>query len=73
MSEEIIDIEVHYVLHLPKSLFKKAIELAESQGCDHSDAGKIETVRRLLISDGVFQGLPEEDFGLLAFTRKGTR
>lgn len=62
------DIKVSYTVHLSDEQFKKALKLAEEAGCDYNDAGKVETIRRYLISNGVDEGLPERDFGLITRT-----
>lgn len=61
-------IEVHYTVELDDADFKRALSLAEERGLDYNDAGKMETVKRLLIDEGV-QALPERDFGLVRYTR----
>ena len=53
MSVETVDIEVHYTLHLQKDDFIKILKQAEVDGFDFNDAGKKETVRRYLQSDGI--------------------
>ena len=61
-------INVHYEVILDDDQFKKAVKLAEEGGYDYNDAGKVESITRLLAGEGT-SGLPEEQFGHIGFKR----
>ncbi len=48
-----VTIEVHYTAQVTETDFARLLAKAEEVGCGHKNPGKVETVRRLLISDGV--------------------
>ncbi len=47
-----IKIEIHYIAHINENDFKSLLKHAEDLGYDFNDAGKMETVRRYLQSEG---------------------
>ena len=53
MNEDMVDIEVHYTLHLKKSDFDKILKEAQEGGHGFDDAGPKKTVRRYLECDGI--------------------
>lgn len=47
-------IEVHYKIHLSDKDFNRLLKKSEESGYDYNDAGKMESVRRLLESEGFY-------------------
>lgn len=45
-------VKVNYKIHINDKDFNRLLKNAKQLGFDHGDAGEIETVRRLLKSDG---------------------
>lgn len=63
-------IEVHYIVRIPAEDLNRLLNSAEEDGYSYSDAGKLETLRRKLIGDGI-NSLEETIPGLiLKYERK---
>lgn len=56
-------IEIKYSVEIDdKKLIENILKTAEDFGYDYGDAGKVETIRRYLVSEGISNVFPESEF-----------
>ena len=58
MKEETL--EISYTLILDENTKRRLLRIAEDMGYDHGDAGKLLTIRRLLMHEGLDGAFPDE-------------
>lgn len=55
-------IHVEYVIEISDKHKQKLIEQAEEEGYTYNDAGPVESIKRMLIYEGVALTLPDEKY-----------